>query len=478
MKTNEAIIPVILAGGAGTRLWPLSRKSHPKQFSNLLGEHSLFQKCALRLKSSSVINFKKPITLTNSDFRFVVTEQFQKVKLDPGPIIIEPSGKNTAAAILTASFFALKEDEDAILLVCPSDHLIPDNKLFHEVIKSGLPAVEDGNFVTFGIKPTRPDTGYGYLELELGKSHNHAKLLRFVEKPNSKVANSMFNAGNFLWNAGIFLFKARDMINAFKEHCSKLIDPVDLALKNSKIDLGFLRLEEEAWNRCVDISIDYAIMEKITNIVGIPFLGEWTDLGGWDAVWDAQNPDHNGVAVTRGAIAIDCNNVLLRSENESQQLVGLGLENIIAVAMPDAVLIASKTRAQDVKKVVTELRLNNIQQADSYPTDYRPWGWFESLVLGAIFQVKRIYVNPGAALSLQSHKYRSEHWIVVVGTGRVTVNDDVTIVSEGESVYVPLGAKHRLENPGKGPLIIIEIQTGTYFGEDDIVRYDDIYSRN
>lgn len=472
-----AIIPVLLAGGSGTRLWPLSRKSYPKQFSNLIGHTSLFQQSALRLTSSDTVTFGAHITLTNADFRFIVGEQLQGVGIDPGAILIEPEGKNTAPAILAASLYASRDDKDAVLLVAPSDHVIPDTAAFHTALANAQTALQAGKIVTFGITPTRAETGYGYLELTETPDTAAVNLRRFVEKPDETTAQKMLDAGNFLWNAGIFMFRAKDMIAAFEQHAPHLYDPVKQAIENGKPDLGFFRLDPTAWAACEDISIDYAIMERTDNLVAVPFAAGWSDLGGWDAVWQEMGPDANGVVLSDHAHAIDCTNTLLRSESEGQEIVGLGLTDIIAVAMPDAVLVAHKDRAQHVKSVIPVLQSKQALQAETFPKDHRPWGWFETLAIRGRFQVKRIMVKPGAALSLQSHHHRSEHWIVVEGTAKVTIDEQTHLVTEGQSVYIPLGAVHRMENPGKVPMVLIEVQTGAYLGEDDIVRYDDIYAR-
>ena len=468
------ITPVILCGGSGTRLWPLSRKSYPKQFVPLVGEETLFQGSARRMTGS---DYSAPVVITNSDFRFIVTEQLQAIGIDPGAILIEPEGRNTAPAVLAAALYLAKQDPDAIMLVAPSDHVVPDTKAFQEAVAKGMTAVEKGQLVTFGITPTHAETAYGYLELSKTPMGGPVPLKRFVEKPNATRAEEMVKAGSFLWNAGIFLFKAKDMINAFATHAPSLVEPVEGAIETGEVDLGFCRLGADAWAKADDISIDYAVMEKAANLSVVPFDGGWSDLGGWDAVWRESPKGKNGVLTSGEATAIDCEDTLLRSDSERLEVVGIGLKNIMAIAMNDAVLVADMSRAQDVKKAVDALKAKNAAQATTFPKDHRPWGWFESLVIGERFQVKRIQVHPGAALSLQSHHHRAEHWIVVEGTAEVTIDDKVQLVSENQSVFIPLGAKHRMKNPGKVPMVLIEVQTGSYLGEDDIIRYEDVYSR-
>jgi len=465
------ITPILLCGGSGTRLWPLSRKSYPKQFVPLVGQQTLFQASIDRLSGSA---YNAPLILTNSDFRFIVTEQLAELDIDPGAILIEPEGRNTAPAILAAAFWLAKTDPDGLMLVAPSDHVVPDPEAFRALVAAGAQAAKSGQLVTFGISPTHPETGYGYLELADAPGNGEPTplpLKRFVEKPDAATAEQMLAAGNYLWNAGIFLFSVKTILSAFRTHASQLIEPVQRAVDAGKPDLRFLRLDPEAWAKAEDISIDYAVMERAKNLSVVPFSAGWSDLGGWDAVWRETERDGRGVATTGTATAIDCDNTLLRSEDPRVELVGIGLDNIITVAMPDAVLVADASRAQDVKKAVAALKEKGAQQATAFPKDHRPWGWFESLVVGDRFQVKRIHVHPGAALSLQSHHHRSEHWIVVEGTAKVTVNDTVHLVTENQSVYIPLGAVHRMENPGKLPMVLIEVQTGSYLGEDDIIRY-------
>ena len=471
------ITPILLCGGSGTRLWPLSRKSYPKQFVPLVGETTLFQASAARLSGPG---YAAPVVLTNSDFRFIVTEQLAGAGIDPGAILIEPEGRNTAPAVLAAALWLEKSDPEALMLVAPSDHVVPDAEAFRTAVTAGAEAARAGRLVTFGIKPSHAETGYGYLELAEDPGDFSAKplnLSRFVEKPDTARAEEMVQAGSYLWNAGIFLFSVRTILDAFRAHAPDLIAPVRAAVDQGRPDLGFFRLAPGPWGGADDISIDYAVMERADNLSVVPFAAGWSDLGGWDAVWRETARDGRGVALAGQATAIDCDDSLLRSEDDTLEVVGIGLKNIIAVAMPDAVLVADAGRAQDVKQAVAALKGKQVRQAEAFPKDHRPWGWFESLVVGERFQVKRIVVHPGAALSLQSHHHRSEHWIVVEGTARVTVDDTVQLVSENQSVYIPLGAVHRMENPGKVAMVLIEVQTGTYLGEDDIIRYEDVYAR-
>ncbi len=470
------ITPLLLSGGSGTRLWPLSRKSYPKQFGKLTGAESLFQASARRLSGAG---FSAPMVITGSDFRFIVTEQLANVEIAPAAILIEPEGRNTAPAVLAGALKLAATSPGALMLVAPSDHVIPDAAAFRAAVIAAAPTAEAGQLVTFGIRPNRAETGYGWLELSTAPDFTPTAqpLKAFVEKPDGASAQTMLDGGQHLWNAGIFLFSTDALIAAFEIHAPETLAGVREALDMAEVDLGFTRLAPKAWAALEDISIDYAVMEKADNLSVVPYGGAWSDLGGWDAVWRESVPDAQGVVTAGPATAIDCHNTLLRAEESHQHLVGIGLSDIIAVAMPDAVLVAHKDRAQDVKKAVAVLKAKGAAQAETLPRDYRPWGWFESLVVGARFQVKRIVVHPGAALSLQSHHHRAEHWIVVEGTAKVTINSEVKLVTENQSVFIPLGAVHRMENPGKVTMVLIEVQTGSYFGEDDIIRYEDVYAR-
>ncbi|WP_132952775.1 mannose-1-phosphate guanylyltransferase/mannose-6-phosphate isomerase [Rhodovulum bhavnagarense] len=471
------IHPVLLCGGSGTRLWPLSRKSYPKQFARLIGEESLFQGSARRLAGEG---FAPPLVVTGEPFRFIVTEQLAAIEQAPQAILIEPEGRNTAPAILAAALWMARKDPEAVMLVAPSDHVIPDAAAFRAAVQAALPAAREGQLVSFGITPTRPETGYGYLKLAADADPGASRpqpLERFVEKPDHDSAQALLAEGRSLWNAGIFLFSARAILEAFAVHADVLAEEVQRAVDEAQTDMGFTRLAPEPWAALPNISVDYAIMEKADNLAVMPYRGHWSDLGGWDAVWQEAGPDAAGNVCSDNATAIGCRDTLLRAESEGQELVGIGLRDMIAVAMGDAVLVAHKSEAQRVKEAVKALKAKGAKQATEFPRDHRPWGWFESLAVGTRFQVKRIVVHPGGALSLQSHHHRAEHWIVVQGTARVTVGETVTLVSENQSVYVPLGEVHRLENPGKLPMILIEVQTGSYLGEDDIIRYEDVYAR-
>lgn len=475
---NYIIHPVLLCGGYGTRLWPLSRKSHPKQFVKLMGEDSLFQSTALRLSGTG---FGAPFVVTGPDFRFLVIEQLAAAGIVPREILIEPSARNTAAAICAAAVALEAKDGESLMLVAPSDHLIPDVDDFQATVHAAAHAALNGQIVTFGIRPDRAEIGYGWLELTSKPLDDFTPvaqpLLSFVEKPNAETAEALLEGGMHLWNAGIFLCSTATILKAFEQHAPEILSGVRDAFDDAEADLGFTRLAAEPWSRLEDISVDYAVMEHASNLSVVPYGGKWSDLGDWQAIWREGDADDTGVVTIGPSTALDCNNTLLNAASQTQELIAMGLDDIVAVAMPDAVLIAHMGRTQDLKIAVNKLKEKGASQAETLPRDYRPWGWYESIALGPRFQVKRIVVNPGGALSLQSHNHRSEHWIVVEGTARVTIDDEVKIVTENQSVYIPLGAVHRMENRGKLALTLIEVQTGSYFGEDDITRYEDAYAR-
>lgn len=465
------IIPVILCGGSGTRLWPLSRKSYPKQFLPLTGSESLFQ---ATLRRFSAEGFGPPVIMTADDFRFIATDQAAAIGLSDARVAIEPAARDTAAAVLSAALLC-EATPEALLLIAPSDHVIADEPAFLAAVAEGTRAAEQGALVTFGIRPTRPETGYGYLELSAPPEGTGAvPLASFREKPDAATAAQMIATGRYLWNAGIFLARVSDLIAAFEKHAPDLVPPCRAAIAEGKEDLGFFRLAPGPYGQARAISFDYAVMEKAGNVAAVPVDCGWNDLGSWDALMEP-----GAEVTTHGAVtAIDSRDSYLRSEEPGVHLVGLGLNGIVAVATRDAVLVAARDRLQEVKQAVTLLRKQGAAQADDYPRFHRPWGWYETLCIGTRFQVKRIMVKPGGVLSLQSHMHRSEHWIVVAGTAEVTIADEVKLVTENQSVYIPLGAKHRMANPGRVPMYLIEVQTGAYVGEDDIVRYEDIYNRS
>jgi len=469
------ITPVLLCGGSGTRLWPLSRKSFPKQFTNVVGQESLFQASARRFAGEG---FADPVVVTGNDFRFIVTEQLDEIGVSPAGIMIEPEGRNTAPAAIAAALFAARRDPEALILLVASDHAVAHPQAFRDAVALGRAAATEGQIVTFGIAPTRAETGYGWLEIGEATHEGVHMLSRFVEKPDARRAEELFAGRRHLWNAGIFLASAQSLIAAFREHAPEIHDTVEAALNAETVDLGFTRIDPALWQKVPEDSIDYAVMEKASNVSVVRFDGHWSDLGSWESVWQESARDENGNARSDNTTSLNCENSLLRSESDEIELVGIGLKNVVAVAMRDAVMVADMSDSQNVKSAVATLKERGAKQAVQFPVDHRPWGWFETLVLGDRFHVKRIHVHPGAALSLQSHVHRAEHWIVVQGTAKVTVAGEAKLLAENQSIYVPLGAVHRLENPGKVPMVLIEVQTGSYLGEDDITRYEDVYARN
>lgn len=469
-----AVVPIILAGGFGTRLWPVSRQSYPKQFVSLTGRSSLFQQTVLRVADD---RFAKPLIVTSEKYRFIVSDQLDTIGIS-ADIVIEPVGKNTAPAVLAAAIITQKSDIDATLLVMPSDHHIPETKEFLETIAAGITAANNGAVVTFGVKPSRVETGYGYIETVAGK-HGICRPVRgFHEKPDYSRATEMFNSGSYLWNTGIFLFKAKTIIDLAEIFQPKMLLAVSEAVTKGYFDLDYFRISHVDWSLVENNSIDYAIMEKATNIVCVDFKTLWSDLGDWRAVANLAEGDANNNVVCQNSIGIECNNTMLWSSAERLRLTGLGLNNIVAVATDDAVLVADANKLQDVRKVVAALDSAGAPEAKQHLKDYRPWGWFESLVLMQGYQVKRLNVYPRSKLSLQSHQYRSEHWIVVSGRATVCRDDEVFVLECNESTFIKANQKHRLANETDNPLIVIEVQTGSYLGEDDIIRYEDVYQRS
>jgi mannose-1-phosphate guanylyltransferase/mannose-1-phosphate guanylyltransferase/mannose-6-phosphate isomerase len=468
--------PVILCGGSGTRLWPVSRRSHPKQFGEIFPGSTLFQRTLERLAGQG---FADPMLITDEEFRFVTAEQAAGAGAASARIVLEPEGRNTAPAICVAAQLVQQSDPDAVLLVLPSDHLLTDADAFHAAVAAGIDAARAGHIVALGVRPDRPETGYGYIEkagAPAGPMAGAQPFERFVEKPDAAAAERMVGSERFLWNAGVFLFGVRSILGAFAAHAPDVLAACRAAIEAGEQDLAFFRLGRQAYLASPAISIDYAIMERVRGVV-VPVDCGWNYLGSWRTVWQKTPRDQAGVAAGANAIAIDCRDSLLRSEHPDVQVVGIGLTDIVAVATRDAVMIADINRTQEVRRAVEDLKARGAPQATEFPRCYRPWGWYETLARGPRFQVKQIMVKPGGVLSLQSHFHRSEHWVVVAGSARITVEGEVRLLTENESVYVPLGAVHRLENPGRLELHLIEVQSGAYLGEDDITRYSDIYAR-
>ncbi|MBF0134987.1 MAG: mannose-1-phosphate guanylyltransferase/mannose-6-phosphate isomerase [Magnetococcus sp. DMHC-1] len=470
------LIPTILSGGAGTRLWPMSRQTFPKQFQNLASrDKSLFQSAVLRLAGMAQVG--KPILVCNQEHRFLVAEQMRSVGITPGAILLEPSGRNTAPATTCAALQALQTDPEAILLVLPADHVILDEAGFRKAVEQGLPAAQNGHLVTFGIHPLHPETGFGYIQGGLAtQSPNVFQVSRFVEKPDLETAKKYLASGNYYWNSGIFMFRGDQFLAEMDRHAPTIVSACRVAVADAGIDLDFLRLEPKAFMTSPKISIDYAVMEKTDRAVVVPMTVGWSDLGSWTSLWEVGEHDPEG-NVTSGDVAIlESRNCYLRSED--RLLAAVGLENHIVVETSDAVLVAPMDRAQEIKNMVVHLNKTGRAEPRIHRRVFRPWGSYETINAAERFQVKRITVNPGKSLSMQMHHHRAEHWVIVKGTARVFKENEACLLAEDESTYIPVGIKHRLENPGKIPLEVIEVQSGSYLEEDDIVRFDDEYGRD
>jgi mannose-1-phosphate guanylyltransferase/mannose-6-phosphate isomerase len=465
------LIPVILSGGSGTRLWPLSREAHPKQFLPLLGDRSLLQMTWLRLVG--LPGMSAPLVVANEEHRFLVAEQLREVGATPAALILEPVGRNTAPAIAVAALRAIADGGDPVLLVLPSDHVIADEAAFRAAILEVLPAAEAGEVVTFGILPTAPETGYGYINAAPGDGVR--RVLRFVEKPDAATAAGYVASGEYFWNSGMFAFRASRYLEELQRSRPAMVAAAREALDKAVRDVDFLRLDKVAFSASPSDSIDYAVMESTERATVLPIDVGWNDVGSWSALWSVVEQDGDGNAHRGDVIARDCRNTLAMSEKRLVALIGL--DDVVVVDTDDALLVARRDRVQEVKEIVTALKAGKRSQATWHRKVYRPWGSYDGIDSGERFQVKRIIVKPGASLSLQMHHHRAEHWIVVKGTARVTNGDKVFLLGENESTYIPLGSRHRLENPGKQPLELIEVQSGGYLGEDDIVRFDDVYGR-
>ncbi|WP_288469352.1 mannose-1-phosphate guanylyltransferase/mannose-6-phosphate isomerase [uncultured Stenotrophomonas sp.] len=466
----SSIQPVILSGGSGTRLWPLSREAYPKQFLPLAGELTMLQATWQRVAPLAA---RGPLVIANEEHRFVAAEQLQQVGAEPAAIILEPVGRNTAPAIAVAALEATRDGADALLLVLPSDHVITDEAAFRSAVQAAASAADAGKLVTFGIVPTGPETGYGYINAADGQGVRAVE--RFVEKPDLETATGYVSSGQYYWNSGMFLFKASRYLQELERFQPEMLARSRQAWQQARRDADFTRLDRDAFTAVPSDSIDYAVMEKTADAVVIPLDAGWNDVGSWTALRDVSQQDGDGNAHQGDVIAIDCRNTYAYA----QRLVALvGLDDVIVVETDDAVLVGKADRMQEVKTVVAKLKAEGRSEATWHRKVYRPWGAYDSIDNGERFQVKRITVKPGGTLSLQMHHHRAEHWIVVSGTAEVTRGSEVILLSENQSTYIPLGVTHRLRNPGKLPLELIEVQSGSYLGEDDIVRFEDTYGRN
>jgi mannose-1-phosphate guanylyltransferase/mannose-6-phosphate isomerase len=467
------LIPLILSGGSGTRLWPVSRKNLPKQFLALAGQGTLFQQAIARTRQLPRV--AAPIVVASDDHRFLAADQLLESGIDDATIVLEPLARNTAPAIALGALQAIDRDADAVLLVLPADHLIGDTAAFAAAVEKALPLAEQGWLVTFGIRPDRPEIGFGYIRHgEVVGDGYHVD--QFVEKPDLATAKSYVADGGYDWNSGMFLFKASRYLEELAAHAPAMLAAVREAHAKASVDLDFVRIDRDAFARVPDDSIDYAVMEKTRRAAVIPVSCAWSDIGSWSALWQTSVHDAQGNAHDGDTLAIDTRNSLLRS-HDRHLLATVGVDDLIVVTTPDATLVAHRDAAQDVKKIVEKLKAAGRSEHSLHRVVHRPWGKYDSLEEGERFQVKRIVVKPGASLSLQKHHHRAEHWIVVSGTAEVTCDDKVFLLGENQSTYIPLGSKHRLRNPGKVPLELIEVQSGSYLGEDDIVRFDDVYGR-
>ncbi|WP_147653671.1 mannose-1-phosphate guanylyltransferase/mannose-6-phosphate isomerase [Vulcaniibacterium gelatinicum] len=464
------MLPVILSGGSGTRLWPLSREAYPKQFLPLVGSDSLLQATWHRVAPLATA---APLVVANEEHRFMVAEQLREAGCETGTILLEPVGRNTAPAIAVAALEAMALGGDPLLLVLPSDHVIADVARFHAAVRQARPAAEEGRLVTFGIVPAGPETGYGYIRAAAGEGVRAVEA--FVEKPDADTAAGYVASGAYFWNSGMFLFRASRYLQELARFRPQMLAACREAHAKARRDPDFVRLDREAFAASPSDSIDYAVMEKTDAAAVLPLAAGWNDVGSWSALWAIAGQDADGNAHRGDVIAQDCRNTLAWSDGRLLAL--LGLDDVVVVDTADAVLVARKDRVQDVKGIVATLKQRQRPEAAVHRRVYRPWGSYDAVDAGERFQVKRITVKPGAALSLQMHHHRAEHWVVVKGTARVTCGDEVLLLSENQSTYIPIGVRHRLENPGKVPLELIEVQSGSYLGEDDIVRYDDVYGR-
>ncbi|HUB85157.1 MAG TPA: mannose-1-phosphate guanylyltransferase/mannose-6-phosphate isomerase [Rhizomicrobium sp.] len=469
---NDTIYPVILSGGSGTRLWPLSRTSLPKQLLALHGERTMIQDTVLR---ALVPGAAAPVLLCGDDHRFIVADQMLAVDVKPAAIVLEPVGRNTAPAAAVAALMVAESDPKGVVLLLPSDHVVTDRAAFHAAVQKAASAARDGYIVTFGVKADRPETGYGYIQVGAPSVAGAHIVTRFAEKPDAQTAAGYIASGDYVWNSGMFVFRADVMLAELDRHAPGIVETCRKALASGKRDPDFVRLDQAVFGTAQNISIDFAVMEKTDKAAVVPCDLGWSDVGSWSSLWSLEQRDASGNVLQGDVVVHDSHDSYVRNDKGLTALVGV--RDVVVVVTDDAVLVSDKNRAQDVKAVVDQLKSGKRPEAKDHATVFRPWGSYKGIDIGDRFQVKHIMVKPGGRLSLQMHHKRAEHWIVVEGTARVTNGDDVFTLRENESTFIPLGAKHRLENMGKEPLHLIEVQCGSYLGEDDIVRFDDVYGR-
>jgi mannose-1-phosphate guanylyltransferase/mannose-6-phosphate isomerase len=472
---RPTLYPVVLSGGSGTRLWPMSRAAYPKQLLPLLSEHSLLQQTVAR--AAGIGGCAEPLILANDEHRFVIAEQLRQIDATPRGILLEPVARNTAPAVAAAAVWLTRHDPAALMLVMPSDHTIRDLKAFARAVATAREAAESGRLVTFGIEATKPETGYGYIRRGAALEIDGAfAVAAFVEKPDEARARAYLASGDYSWNSGMFLFPAVHYLAELERRLPGTVAAVREAVETAAADLDFVRLGASAFAKAENVSVDYAVMEHTDKAAVVPAALGWSDVGAWDALWEiSEVRDEAGNVLHGDVIALDCRNTYLRSEEKL--VAALGVDDLIVVATADAILVAPRSRAQEIGAVVASLKQTGREEVTHAATVHRPWGTYRSIHVGERVQVKHIVVKPGGRLSLQMHHHRAEHWVVVRGTARVVRDDEELILTENQSIYIPLGARHRLENPGKIPLHLIEVQSGAYLGEDDIVRFEDNYGR-
>ncbi|MBS9903575.1 mannose-1-phosphate guanylyltransferase/mannose-6-phosphate isomerase [Vibrio alginolyticus] len=462
------LLPIVMAGGSGSRLWPLSRSLYPKQFISLASDKTMLQETIARLRG---IEHQAPVVICNEEHRFIVAEQLRQSNAHHSGIILEPEGRNTAPAIALAALHATQNGEDPLMLVLAADHIIQNDRAFTQAVEKAISPAENGKLVTFGIVPTSPETGYGYIKQGEPVGESAYKVAQFVEKPNLATAEAYFSKGGYYWNSGMFLFKASRFLTELGQHRPDILSVCEQAIEDSKADLDFIRVCENAFIECPEDSVDYAVMEKTKDALVVPMDAGWSDVGSFSALWEVSAKDETGNVIVGDVVTDQTENSYIYAQNKLVSAVGV--ENLVIIETKDAVLVANKDKVQDVKNIVNQLKAKGRSECEQHREVYRPWGSHDEIALGSRFQVKHLRVKPGERTALQMHHHRAEHWVVVQGTARVTSDDKSFLVTENESTYIPLGAAHRIENPGKVDLHLIEVRSGTYLQEDDVVRLEE-----